>query len=282
MPVSHLKSNPGRDLRTKYELCSKYIGKLESAIDLYGILDIHKEMWKEGLQSDVLGPGGRFRTRDISFMTADEVVLGDINGIWSNPIPVFERPEFKYSGKALSDDYRLIVSQYRDCLLHGVLDLRNQIYDAGFSRRRMEKNIEMIARDMYGDSVSIQNVVIEDKSLQPDRFVTVSFDRFVDEFPHPDVSRRTSTVYIGGDGNVFVPKLFEKGFLLTEKNFLDQTYADMGVSSRGNVRWVNLSREDIKKRPRMGRTGELSGRELRHMSRELDRNLARNGSKIGI
>ena len=62
----------------RYDLCTKYLSELSSAGSLMELLELHKRMWKEGIQHNNIGPNeyGMFRTKDIASMEPSEVFLG--------------------------------------------------------------------------------------------------------------------------------------------------------------------------------------------------------------
>lgn len=103
---------------------AKAIEKIEKATTLRELLDIHKEMWNDGLRNINLGPNeyGMFRTKDIADMKAEEVFLGDIYGLWTHTLPFWEKKReepFGHNVLGIPPEttlYDLVMNQYR-CLL---------------------------------------------------------------------------------------------------------------------------------------------------------------------
>lgn len=104
------------------------IAKLEKASSLRELLDIHKEMWKNGLRDKSISPNenGMFRTKNIVDMKAEEVFLGDIYGLWTFNIPKWEEKKdeaFGFNDYGLPEKttiYELVMAQYRQRLVKSV------------------------------------------------------------------------------------------------------------------------------------------------------------------
>lgn len=87
---------------------------LENAETLGELLALHKFMWALGLRNKNLGPDryGYFRTSNILSMTPDEVYLGNFQGYFTHPIPVWE------DGRAGNEEvYNDVLTQYRKHLI---------------------------------------------------------------------------------------------------------------------------------------------------------------------
>lgn len=87
---------------------------LENAETLGELLALHKLMWALGLRNENLGPDryGYFRTSNILSMSPDEVYLGNFNGYFTHPIPVWEE------GRAGNEEvYQDVLNQYRNHLI---------------------------------------------------------------------------------------------------------------------------------------------------------------------
>lgn len=110
-----------------------YLSLLEKCDTLRGLLELHKEIWNSGIRNKCLGPDkyGMFRTEDISSMDAAEVYLGDIYGLWTFPIPEWEKEgEHKFGGNMWGIDpdipvVQIVVCQYRNLLVSNVRTIMN-------------------------------------------------------------------------------------------------------------------------------------------------------------
>lgn len=110
------------------------ISWLEEAKDLKSIFFIHKILWGTGLRNRNIGPNahGIFRTKEIKNMKMEEVFLGNILGLFTFPIPYWER--MKESRQACGANgfgidpgipvYNIIVEQYRELLISNVKDIK--------------------------------------------------------------------------------------------------------------------------------------------------------------
>ena len=115
--------------RGKYFLDS--IGKADS---LYTLLAIHKDAWGTGFQNENIGPCsyGMFRTKDILKMTAEEVYLGGIWGLFTHNIPFWEeRKDDKYGCNGFNIDeninlYKIILNQYKNILTSNIKAMMQQ------------------------------------------------------------------------------------------------------------------------------------------------------------
>lgn len=98
---------------------------LENAESLMELLALHKLIWALGLRNENIGPDqfGYFRTFDILSMTPDEVFLGNFNGYFTHPIPVWEE-----SRASNEDVYQEILSQYRKHLISNLKEISDRIY----------------------------------------------------------------------------------------------------------------------------------------------------------
>ena len=89
--------------------------EIENSTDLLQLLATHKKVWVYGFRNDNLGPCefGMFRTKSIPDMTPNEVYLGNINGLWTFTLNEWQK-------KKDSEDYKIIVFQYKNHLLSNV------------------------------------------------------------------------------------------------------------------------------------------------------------------
>ena len=116
--------------KEKYELSKKLVGFgpetlqfINGATTLYDLLNAHKIAWSRGYQNKDLGPCeyGMFRTKDIANMTADEVFLGNIYGLWTFPLSKWAEHTPSPAGQDYgypkeTTDIDLIMKQYRTLL----------------------------------------------------------------------------------------------------------------------------------------------------------------------
>ena len=92
--------------------------EIENSTDLLQLLATHKMAWVYGFRNNNLGPCefGMFRTKSIPDMTSDEVYLGNINGLWTFTLNEWQK-------KKGSEDYNIIVFQYKNHLLSNVVNI---------------------------------------------------------------------------------------------------------------------------------------------------------------
>ncbi len=96
-----------------------FLQDITACDSLLGLLAIHKDLWSEGFQNRALAPDeyGMFRTKAIPTMTAEEVFLGDICGLWTFCISDWE----DHKG---SDSYRIVLTQYQrhlECNINSIV-----------------------------------------------------------------------------------------------------------------------------------------------------------------
>lgn len=123
-----------KEIKKNIAECNKYlnwskhgqafIDAIKKADSLDTLLAIHKDAWRTGFQNGNLGPCsyGMFRTKDILTMTAEEVYLGDIRGLFTHNIPFWEEhKDDKYGCNGFNIDenislYEIILNQYKNVL----------------------------------------------------------------------------------------------------------------------------------------------------------------------
>lgn len=101
---------------------------IKLAQDLNELLEAHKKAWDRGYRNSNLGPceWGIFRTKDISTMSANEVFLGNVFGLWTFNIPYWNEHSEDVMGVnscGIPKDvkcYSFIVQQYRLLLKRNV------------------------------------------------------------------------------------------------------------------------------------------------------------------
>lgn len=129
-----------QELNERYDKCAVWINRIEQAgKSLPALFDVHKSMWKDGVQHSNFGPDkfGMFRTKDIATMTMDEVYLGNVDGLWTFTLSEWERDKEKDMREMgekgytsiLPSYYLRVCRQYRELLLSNVRYLQSQIFE---------------------------------------------------------------------------------------------------------------------------------------------------------
>lgn len=111
-----------------------FLNAIGKANSLYGVLEIHRDAWGTGFQNENIGPCsyGIFRTKDILTMTAEEVYLGGIWGLFTHNIPFWENhKDDKYSYNEFNIDenislYKIILDQYKNILTSNIKYMMQQ------------------------------------------------------------------------------------------------------------------------------------------------------------
>lgn len=94
-----------------------FVHQLELANTLQEIFILHIKIWANGIRHPNFGPdkNGMFRTNDILMMTPNEVYLGNIWGLTTNPLPFWEKQD--------EQTQNLVINQYRNILLTNIRNL---------------------------------------------------------------------------------------------------------------------------------------------------------------
>ena len=116
---------------------------ISGAKTLLELLEIHKEAWNEGFQNRNLGPcsHGMFRCDDISKMTANEVYLGDVYGLFTLPISEWEttKDDGKTAGGYEIYDYltvyEIVLRQYKNHLSSNINSIVTALADEDLELR---------------------------------------------------------------------------------------------------------------------------------------------------
>ncbi len=116
------------------DVAGDFIKSLKESKDLTTILRIHKNIWGSGLRNRNIGPNpyGMFRTKNIGEMKAEEVMLGNIFGLFTYSIAVWEKNDSAkqpfgandYGIDPASSVYDVIVWQYRNHLISNIKAIR--------------------------------------------------------------------------------------------------------------------------------------------------------------
>ena len=112
----------------------RFLDKIEGPNTLITLMNIHKDAWGTGFQNENIGPCsyGIFRTKDILKMTAEEVYLGGIWGLFTHNIPFWEeRKDDKYGCNGFNIDenislYKIILDQYKNILTSNIKYMMQQ------------------------------------------------------------------------------------------------------------------------------------------------------------
>lgn len=122
---SELKAQEDEYLRVSKRLrkADELAGALNLCGNLMKMLALHKEMWTDGFQNRNTGPGPMFRTKNILTMQPEHVYLGNIFGLFTHPIPYWEKRKderFGQNGFGIRPEtkiYKQILRQYRKVLM---------------------------------------------------------------------------------------------------------------------------------------------------------------------
>lgn len=176
------KTKHEKELRDKYDLCSKWINRLNglkpSKNNLQDILAMHKELWKEGLHHKNFAGSdyGMFRTVDVAGMKLSDVFLGNINGLWTNSAADWE--SYRLKGDINAGEYDSLFNQYKNRLKGSIKDMRNNIYDQGYSRELLNGYLEEYLIHYFERKSSpfhILDAYIKEPSIADNRILTVNF-----------------------------------------------------------------------------------------------------------
>ena len=255
MAVLKTNARLEQELDERVAKCNDWLKKINDCRDLKSLLDTHREMWKAGLQHPGFGPDqyGKFRTDDIATMTADQVYLGNINGRWTNPVSFWESE--KQSDR---ESYDMMVGQYKGILSSSVKDLRNQVYDNGYSRERICRNIENCLDETLG--VHVWDVRIEDPKVSANKFLTVSFRTSDGSTSAP---RRESTM-VNVNGEFLIPEDFAKGSKVSRSDIMAHRY--INISRPGKILELSRPQQKIEQT----NTNSLSRSDLKTMTKNLE------------
>jgi hypothetical protein len=97
------------EIQDFYKTIDVHVEATKRATTLERLFYIHKSAWAEGIRNDNLGPCiyGMFRTADINDMTKDEVYLGNINGLFTQPLTFWESQDDQDAYKTVFRQYQL-------------------------------------------------------------------------------------------------------------------------------------------------------------------------------
>ena len=116
--------------------------ELRRASSLQELINVHKHAWDIGYRSSGLSPcsWGMFRCDVISALTLDNLYLGDIWGLWTNPGTFWEEHKDEtMAGNGFGVDenklvYDLIMQQYRQHLRCNINAISEQTSESLFCK----------------------------------------------------------------------------------------------------------------------------------------------------
>ena len=101
--------------------------KIGNANTLIECMTLHKYIWRQGFKNTNLGPDkyGMFRTKDINFMTTNEVYIGGFNGLKILTIEEWEEcKEELYDSEQTC--YSFILSSYKRLLKANIINITDK------------------------------------------------------------------------------------------------------------------------------------------------------------
>lgn len=132
----HEQQDEARRQQHIIDVADSIITALQDCNRLTEMYHLHKNIWDAGLRNRNIGPNqyGMFRTKDISTMRPEEVMLGNIYGLWTFPIPAWEANEKAQEPFGANDYgiipettvYEVIVTQYRNILMSNVRVIKRE------------------------------------------------------------------------------------------------------------------------------------------------------------
>ena len=98
-----------------------FINQVELTKSLRDLYILHIKIWANGIKHPNFGPDryGMFRTNDILMMTPEEVYLGNIWGLWTRPLSVWETYDI--------DNQKVVIEQYQNILLSNMRAMKQDI-----------------------------------------------------------------------------------------------------------------------------------------------------------
>lgn len=111
-----------RQRKTKLlEKLNYFIHQVEIAKSLRDLYILHIKIWANGIRNENFGPDkyGMFRTDDILMMVPEEIYLGNIWGLWTEPLPFWETCSV--------NDQKLVIKQYQNVLLSNMKDIKRDL-----------------------------------------------------------------------------------------------------------------------------------------------------------
>ena len=118
------------DYKLQQSLVNNYecwLTKIGNANTLIECMILHKYIWSQGFKNTNLGPDkyGMFRTKDINFMTTNEVYIGGFNGLKILTIEEWEEcKEELYDSEQTC--YSFILSRYKRSLKANIINITDK------------------------------------------------------------------------------------------------------------------------------------------------------------
>lgn len=215
------KMNP-QQLAALYSICTDLLRRLKESGTFDQLMDIHKKSWMSGVQHPALGPDkyGMFRCQDIGQMTADQLFLGNINGLFTHSAQQWD--DMRQQGRVSSEDYGTLMNQYRNILSSSINTIKCSIYDHGIDRERL---CDLLGKMAQKVGMNVSGLRIDAQSLKPGDLHSILFRG------HDGQDRRSSLLVMNnpsGVMDVFVPDRWVHG-------------VNVGTRKEvGDCRWRNL------------------------------------------
>lgn len=203
--------------------------------DLIELMNLHKDIWADGVHLAGLGPGSMFRTDNICDLSPDNVYLGNCYGIWTNNISFFEDLKMKDR-----DTYDKVCRQYRNHLQMNLRSGQSNVYNDGFSWNKLSCAIESYMKTMnsiYDYPVPV-NIELKSPALGNNSIIHCEL------WYKTNFGRRSvETSFLLDDRSPWFPQNFGKGVILTEKtvpnNYFNQEYSLVWTSGSVIIREPN-------------------------------------------
>lgn len=118
------------DYKLQQSLVNNYecwLTKIGNANTLIECMTLHKYIWRQGFKNTNLDPDkyGMFRTKDINFMTTNEVYIGGFNGLKILTIEEWEEcKEELYDSEQTC--YSFILSSYKALLKANIINITDK------------------------------------------------------------------------------------------------------------------------------------------------------------
>ena len=278
-----------RELRDKYNQCSKWIAEIENNTpnSLYAIMQQHRRMWAEGVQHSNFGPDkyGMFRTDSIENLTLDSIYLGDVGGVYViRKASLFEQPDFKYvggtssviaddtRGKQLTDDYIAICQQYKRHLLRNLHVMRSNIYDHGYSREKVCAYIIKGISAIHPQS-GISQLKILNESMADNKVLNVEFS---------SNGRIINSTIVNIEGEFYIPEGFEKGVRLNPSKIETYNFLSLYDAVNGNECYCQFRKSELESEIVADKKSEMSLKAVKENVKHVANYSKQKGVKFGI
>lgn len=257
------KDEMKRELDRLIDKCNMHIRGVRACANLYELKNRHQFIWKDGIRHPGLSDNDMFQCKDISWLTSDSIFLKA-----SEDAPALSVQEWEKRKHETPEEYEKAVREYRRALEAPLRDLRNQVYDHGFSRERICRNIQNAVMETWGRNV--KDVYIHDWSIRNKHFLTVSF---VSDDAVSNVDRKHSTVILTEQGDFLIRDDFADGRTFDRSGLDGHDFCNIALPGKAG-RLVRKP-EKLEK----SNTGTLTRGQLRELTRNIRKKNAQ-GLKI--